>query len=57
MIDSPAAPDRHGGRRPAIHAYAARSKKIVMPAFAGMTRRAAVVRQSLCCLVSNQPAE
>ena len=29
MIDSPAAPDRHGGRRPAIHAYAARSKKIV----------------------------
>jgi len=51
MIDSPAAPDRHGGRRPAIHAYAARSKKIVMPAFAGMTRRAAVVRQSLCCLI------
>jgi len=29
IIDSPAAPDRHGGRRPAIHAYAARSKKIV----------------------------
>jgi len=33
------------------HAYAARSKKSWMPAFAGMTRRAAVVRQSLCCLV------
>ena len=31
MIDSPAAPDRHGGRRPAIHVFAARSKKIVDP--------------------------
>jgi len=51
MIDSPAAPDRHGGRTPAIHVFAARSKKMVDAAFAGMLRRAAVVRQSLCCLV------
>jgi len=51
MIDSPAAPDRHGGRRPAIHAYAARSKKIVDSGLRRHDAEAAVVRQSLCCLV------
>jgi hypothetical protein len=30
---------RHGGRRPAIHAFVCTGKKVLMPASAGMTGR------------------